>query len=79
MTSPANVPGPAPDAAPQELADGTPKNLASDLAEIIHPDRLLTRPIDLVRFASDGSFYRLLPKAVVLADGVGEIRQLFAY
>jgi len=72
-------PGPAPDAAPQELADGTPKKLASDLAEIIHPDRLLTRPIDLVRFASDGSFYRLLPKAVVLADGVGEIRQLFAY
>ena len=77
--NPANVPGPAPDAAPQELADGTPKKLASDLAEIIHPDRLLTRPIDLVRFASDGSFYRLLPKAVVLADGVGEIRQLFAY
>ena len=32
-----------------------------------------------MRFASDGSFYRLLPRAVVLADGVGEIRQLFAY
>ena len=76
---PEPVPGPAPDAAPQELAGGTPENLARDLAEIIHPDRLLTRAIDLVRFASDGSFYRLLPKAVVVADGVEEIRRLFAY
>jgi hypothetical protein len=31
-----------------------------------------------VRFASDGSFYRLLPEAVAAADGVEEIRQLFA-
>ena len=77
--TPEPVPGPAPDAAPQELAGGTPENLARDLAEIIHPDRLLTRAIDLVRFASDGSFYRLLPKAVVVADGVEEIRRLFAY
>jgi D-lactate dehydrogenase len=83
MTATGVGPGPdpraAPDAAPQELAGGTPKNLARDLAEIVHPDRLLTRAIDLVRFASDGSFYRLLPKAVVIADGVEEVRRLFAY
>jgi D-lactate dehydrogenase len=73
------VSGPAPDAAPQELAGGTPNNVARDLAEIVHPNRVLTRATDLVRFASDGSFYRLLPKAVVVANGVEEIRQLFAY
>ena len=76
---PDSVQGPAPDAAPQELATGTPASLAADLAQIAHPDRLHTRAIDLVRFASDGSFYRLLPKAVVVADGIEEIRGLFAY
>ena len=47
------------------------------LSRIIPRERLLTRPIDLVAFASDASFYRLIPQAVVLADGVEEIRSLF--
>jgi len=42
--------------------------LIAELERIVSPDRVLTRPIDLVAFASDASFYRLIPKAVVLAE-----------
>jgi D-lactate dehydrogenase len=52
--------------------------LADSLAQIIPRERVLTRPIDLIAFASDASFYRLIPQAVVLADGVEEIRHLLA-
>lgn len=71
--------GPRLDSSADVAAAGTPCWLRADLAELVDPTRVLTRPIDLVRFASDASFYRLIPKAVVLADGVEEIRALFAY
>ena len=51
--------------------------LERSLGRFIPRERLLTRPIDLVAFASDASFYRLMPRVVVLADGVEEIRALF--
>ena len=54
-------------------------DLRRDLERIASPKRVLTRPIELVMYASDASFYRLMPKAVVLSDGVEEIRSLFAY
>jgi D-lactate dehydrogenase len=40
---------------------------------------VLTRPIDLLAFAADASFYRLIPKAVVLAKGTEEIQSLFRF
>src|SRR5690242_2518486 len=49
------------------------------LEGFIAPERVLTRPIDLIAFASDASFYRLIPRAVVLADRVDEIRSLFLF
>ena len=52
-------------------------NLRNELARIVAPDGILTRPIDVVAFASDASFYRLTPKAVVLARGIPEIQGLF--
>ena len=55
-----------------------PDPLHDRLHGIVPPARVLTRPIDLVAFASDASFYRLVPRAVVLASGVDEIRALFA-
>ncbi len=58
-------------------AAGTPQWLRADLARLVDPERVLVRPIELVMFASDASFYRLMPQAVVLADGVAEIRALF--
>jgi D-lactate dehydrogenase len=49
------------------------------LAEQISADRILIRPIDLIAFASDASFYRLIPKAVVLAKDEQEIASLFEF
>lgn len=64
------------------MAAGTatsPDTLIEELRRVVRdPARLLTRPIDRVAFASDASFYRLIPQAVVLADGCDEIRDLFA-
>src|SRR5437867_4060442 len=58
---------PAKDRAPDELAAGTPEPLRSELIGLLGEDRVLTRVIDLIRYASDASPYRLLPKAVVMA------------
>jgi D-lactate dehydrogenase len=55
-----------------------PDPLHDRLRGIVAPARVLTRPIDLVAFASDASFYRLVPRAVVLSSGIEEIRALFA-
>jgi D-lactate dehydrogenase len=53
--------------------------LKSLLAEQVAADRILVRPIDLIAFASDASFYRLIPKAVVLAKDELEIARLFQF
>jgi len=67
------------DAAPPALAKGTPAALADDLRGLIAADRVLTRPIDLIRYASDASLYRLIPQAVVLAADATDVAALFAY
>jgi D-lactate dehydrogenase len=71
--------GPGSDAAPPELAAGTPAGLADDLRRLVPAERVLTRPIDLVRFASDASLYRLIPKVVVVAADATEVAALFGY
>jgi D-lactate dehydrogenase len=53
-------------------------DLRDALAAIVSRDRILTRPIDRIAFASDASFYRLVPRAVVLAASVDEVRGLLA-
>jgi D-lactate dehydrogenase len=53
-------------------------DLVDALGRCVTPERVLTRPLDRVAFASDASFYRLLPEAVVLAGSVEEVRRLFA-
>jgi len=60
-------------------AAGTPPALRQALERIVAPERVLTRPAELVMFASDASVYRMLPQAVVLADGVDEVRGLMAH
>jgi D-lactate dehydrogenase len=70
---------PYPDRAPESLAAGTPEPLRSDLIELLSADRVLVRPIDLIRYASDASPYRLIPKAVVMAHETGDIAKVFAY
>ena len=69
----------ASDRVPDELASGTPEPLRSELIELLGQDRVLTRVIDLVRYASDASPYRLLPKAVVMARDANDVAKVFAY
>ena len=35
------------------------------LRELIDPERILIRPIERIAYASDASFYRLIPQAVI--------------
>ena len=52
-------------------------SLRDSLSAIVGPERVLDRPVDLIAFASDASFYRLIPKAVVFAGSIDEVRGLF--
>src|SRR5208283_201063 len=55
------------------------EQLASMLSQILDERRILVRPIDLIAHASDASFYRLIPKAVVQASSEQEVAQLFRF
>lgn len=50
--------------------------LRRSLETLIPADRVLTRPVEIAAYASDASFYRPVPRAVVLAADVGEVRAL---
>src|SRR5205823_5854152 len=56
----------------------TSEEIKSSLTSI-DASRILVRPIELIAHASDASFYRLVPMAVVQAKGLEEIRALFAF
>ena len=62
--------------APAQLSS---EEIKSSLAGTIAAERILIRPIDLIACASDASFYRLIPKAVVQAQSLDEVRGLFAF
>ena len=49
------------------------------LHEQIDPKRILIRPIELIAFASDASFYRLIPRAVIQPTTAEEIKRLFHF
>src|SRR5271168_5028313 len=55
------------------------EQIKSSLTDAIAADRVLIRPIDLIAYAADASFYRLIPKAVVQAQSVEEVQALFAF
>ncbi len=59
------------------MTTATATSLRDSLAAILGQDRVLDRPVDLIAFASDASFYRLIPKAVAFAGSVDEVRSLF--
>jgi D-lactate dehydrogenase len=73
------TPDPAPDRAPDELAAGAAKPLRDELEALLGPDRVLGRPGDLVRYASDASPYRLFPKVVVMAHDASDVAAVIAY
>ncbi|HEX2097404.1 MAG TPA: FAD-binding and (Fe-S)-binding domain-containing protein [Solirubrobacterales bacterium] len=78
-TAPGPPPAPAPDRAPEDLAAGTPQPLRGELEALLGPDRVLARASDIVRYASDASPYRLLPKAVAMAREAGDVAKLLDY
>ena len=61
------------------MAVYSPEQLGSMLSQIFDPRRILVRPIDLIAYASDASFYRLIPKAVVQAASEEEVARLFQF
>ncbi len=69
----------APDRAPDELAGGAAQPLRGELETLLGPDRVLGRASDIVRYASDASPYRLLPRAVVMAHDAGDVAKTLAY
>jgi D-lactate dehydrogenase len=70
---------PQPDRAPDSLAGGTPAPLRRDLVALLGADRVLGKPIDLIRYATDASPYRLFPKVVVIAHDADDVRKVLAY
>lgn len=49
------------------------------LSGLIDPSSILIRPIDRIAFASDASFYRLIPQAVIQPKTTDEIKHLFRF
>ena len=50
---------PTSDAVPASLAGGTPGDLKADLIALLGSENVFHRAIDLIRYAADGSPYRL--------------------
>jgi D-lactate dehydrogenase len=70
---------PASDAAPDALAAGVAQPLRGELEALLGADRVLSRPGDLIRYASDASPYRLFPQAVVMARDAGDVAKVLAF
>ncbi len=54
-------------------------HLRAGLAELLAPERVLTRTIDRVARANDASVYRMVPAAVVQPTSIDEVQSLFRY
>ena len=68
----------AADRAPDWVAAGTPEPLHSRLVEALGQEQVLTRAIELVKYASDASPYRLIPKAVVTPRHTDDVVKLLS-
>jgi D-lactate dehydrogenase len=70
---------PVADAVADHVAGGTPTELKADLTALLGKDRVLHRAIDLVRYASDASPYRLIPQVVVMSRTIEDVAKVFRY
>jgi D-lactate dehydrogenase len=66
------------DRAPDWVAGGTPEPLRGELLRALGPGRVATRALDLIRYASDASPYRSIPRAVAIPREVEDVRALLA-
>jgi D-lactate dehydrogenase len=69
----------APDRAPDWVAGGTPEPLRSELVGLLGDYAVLARATDLIRYASDASPYRMIPRAVVQPRDPAEVATLMSY
>ncbi len=65
--------------APEWIAGGTPEPLRSELEALLGPGRLHGRALDLIKYASDASPYRLFPKAIVQAHDAADVANVFRF
>jgi D-lactate dehydrogenase len=70
---------PSLDRAPDALAAGVAQPLRGELEALLGADRVLSRPGDLIKYASDASPYRKLPRAVVMAKEPGDVAKALAF
>lgn len=71
---------PSADRAPDSLAAGGPAGLRDDLVALLgDPQIVLNRAIDLVRYATDASPYRMFPQVVVISRSIDDVQKVLAY
>ncbi|WP_314617942.1 FAD-binding and (Fe-S)-binding domain-containing protein [Streptomyces stackebrandtii] len=70
---------PAPDRVPELQSRGTPRRLREELAELLGPEKVLSDLSDLVRYASDASPYRFVPRVVVVAEDIDDVSAVLSY
>src|SRR5271155_205452 len=70
---------PCSDAVDEDLVGGTPEKLKTDLIEILGEDLVRHRISDLVRYASDASPYRYIPKVIVQPKNIKHVAAIFQY
>jgi D-lactate dehydrogenase len=54
-------------------------DLIRDLSGLLRPERVLSRPLERVAYASDASLYSLVPRVVVQPVSIEEVRRLFGF
>ncbi len=62
------------DRAPDWVAHGTPEPLRGELLRALGPAGAATRALDLVRYASDASPYRTIPRAVAIPRDLADVQ-----
>jgi D-lactate dehydrogenase len=67
------------DAVPSAMIDGTPRELREDLVKLLGEKQVQHRLIDLVRYASDASPYRLILQVVVSPRNTKDIANILSY
>src|SRR6202046_3204835 len=70
---------PCSDAVDEKLVGGTPEELKGELIEMLGEDVVRHRISDLVRYASDASPYRYIPKVIAQPKNIGDVAAIFQY
>ena len=68
---------PCSDAVDEELVGGTPEELKGELIEILGEDVVRHRISDLVRYASDASPYRYIPRVIAQPKNIDHVANIF--